>query len=83
MKYTDSNTNVIFATNDTALILQICEGAVYRTTHDCYKNTERAEWIIKHSVEHILALGLEDPKGINYDVLFKLNQLHAGLEIIK
>ena len=85
MKYTSANTveNDIFTTSDTTLILRDCEGAVYRVTHDCYKNTERAEWLIKHSVERILALGLEDPKGIDYDVLFKLNQLHDGLKIIK
>ena len=85
MKYINTNTveNEIFTTNDTKLILRICEGEVYRTTHACYRNTERAEGLIRISVERIMALGLEDPRGIDYGVLFKLNQLHAGLQIIK
>lgn len=83
MKYTNNNIDEIFTTNDTSHILRRCEGAVYYTAHNCYKNTEKAEWLIKHSIERIMALGLEDPKGIDYDVLFKLNQLYAGLQIIK
>lgn len=71
----------IRTSKDPKEILKYCEKVACTTMNCTLLSTAIPMTEIKLGISRVIELGLED--GVDYDVLFKLNQLYDGLDHIR
>lgn len=72
----------IRASKDPKEILKFCEKVAYTTMNWTHQSTALPMKEIKFGISRVIELGSEED-GIDYDVLFKLNQLYDALDHIR
>lgn len=73
----------ISSSKDPKEILKLCEKVAYTTMNWTHQSTAIPLTKIKLGITRVIQLGAEENVGIDYDVLFKLNQLYDGLDHIR
>lgn len=72
----------INSSKDPKEILKLCEKVAYTTMNWTHWNTGIPLSEIKLGISRVIQLGSEENGGIDYEVLFKLNQLYDALDHI-
>ena len=73
----------ISSSKDPKEILKLCEKVAYTTMNWTHQSTAIPMSEIKLGITRVIQLGTEENGGIDYEVLFKLNQLYDGLDHIR
>ena len=73
----------ISSSKDPKEILKLCEKVAYTTMNWTQQSTAIPMSEIKLGITRVIQLGSEENGGIDYEVLFKLNQLYDGLDHIR